>query len=75
MAQSLFGSFMLYISQNFYTVFLKYFYWQNILLQSFSLNELGWMATMPYVANSILNRPTGPFIPLPGKTAVMANLI
>lgn len=36
------------------------------------LNELGWVEMMPYVANSILNRPTRPCVPLLGVTA---NLI
>lgn len=76
MAQSLFGSFMLYIYKFLYC-FSKRFLLAEYFVTVFQsvLNRLGWMALMPYVVNSILNRPTGAFIPLTGKISVIANLI
>lgn len=41
----------------------------------FVLNELRWMAMIPYDVSSILNRPTRVFIDFTGKFAVIADLI
>lgn len=78
-AQSLFGSFMLYIYIyiTFYTVFLKDFYWQNILLQSFSLFWISWggWQCCHLCCKQHSQQTYRAFIPLTGKISVIANLI